>query len=926
MKSRIGVCLWIALLINFIKPSLFGQNVMTVSNASGNARDTVTVNILIDNASPFVAFEVHMKLHSQTVYVHSSALLSSRAVDHTLSAGMVAGDSLRILGYSTAGTAFTGGSGSVVSFRLALKTVPGSYALVPTVAIIGDALAHNILTAKQNGQVTLLAPDVDLSVNSLAYERTVVGNVRDLSFNVSNPGNSVLTIASFTVTPNTAYSVVPGWNADIPASCSQGVTVRFAPPAKGAFPGTVKILTNDPDEPQTTVTLSGTGYKINELHVDNLSVRSDVDTALTLRINNQEPVKGFQFDLSLPSSMSFLTGSEKLTSRSNGHTVSAGMIPGRVLRVIAYSNNNASFSGSDGHIVSLRFHVEGTGGSYALPLGNALISDSTAQNVLSDSYNGNLAIAAADIQSATSIPYGAASIFDTADVSLSIQNVGDDTLHIAQFAPSDVHFWATIATPFKINPSALAVVPTHFHSAAEGQFSGHFSIRSNDPDENPYSISFSARAFSPNVMKTDDAAGNIGEDAAIYVSIDNNDPFTAFQLDIDFPSPFGVVLDSTRLTSRAQDHTLEKVHVSGNRYRFLVFSSSLKAFTGHSGPVLRIKGHISGSAGDYPVPVLDPVISNAAGQNIISGSQNGTLTVVSSVDVNFDFPQMGWYMMSLPVQPFSASVGALFPSALGGVAFIWNSEFGYYDAVTDMVPGNGYWLAIPNAVACTVSGLPFRAYTASMPQMGWYMIGSVMGNADFSSPNDVPDGQVLTPAFGWDPASGSYLPTTALNEKQGYWIAVFGACHLTVGGTGGGMGKAALLSGFPEFAGRFGTDPPPPPQTDWKTGMLAGMPGTCGLMQNYPNPFSAGGGSAFGGNPETTIEYRLPVAGHIHLAVYNTMGRMVRILADGLQDPGNVKVVWDGRSDSGQKMGAGVYLVRLQTGNIHITKKLLLVE
>jgi hypothetical protein len=41
------------------------------------------------------------------------------------------------------------------------------------------------------------------------------------------------------------------------------------------------------------------------------------------------------------------------------------------------------------------------------------------------------------------------------------------------------------------------------------------------------------------------------------------------------------------------------------------------------------------------------------------------------------------------------------------------------------------------------------------------------------------------------------------------------------------------------------------------------------LYQNYPNPFSAGGRSAFGGNPATTIVYSLPNDDHVILKVYN---------------------------------------------------------
>jgi hypothetical protein len=38
---------------------------------------------------------------------------------------------------------------------------------------------------------------------------------------------------------------------------------------------------------------------------------------------------------------------------------------------------------------------------------------------------------------------------------------------------------------------------------------------------------------------------------------------------------------------------------------------------------------------------------------------------------------------------------------------------------------------------------------------------------------------------------------------------------------------------------------------------LGSLPGGLTLYDNFPNPFSAGGGSAYGGNPTTTISYHL---------------------------------------------------------------------
>jgi flagellar hook assembly protein FlgD len=86
------------------------------------------------------------------------------------------------------------------------------------------------------------------------------------------------------------------------------------------------------------------------------------------------------------------------------------------------------------------------------------------------------------------------------------------------------------------------------------------------------------------------------------------------------------------------------------------------------------------------------------------------------------------------------------------------------------------------------------------------------------------------------------------------------------------------------------------------------------LLRNNPNPFSAGAGTAFGGNPETKIRYQIPDAGYVTLVIYNSMGQVVRILVDGHQNPGSYEAVWDGKGENGKSLVSGMYLCRIRSG------------
>ena len=90
------------------------------------------------------------------------------------------------------------------------------------------------------------------------------------------------------------------------------------------------------------------------------------------------------------------------------------------------------------------------------------------------------------------------------------------------------------------------------------------------------------------------------------------------------------------------------------------------------------------------------------------------------------------------------------------------------------------------------------------------------------------------------------------------------------------------------------------------------------LEQNYPNPF----------NPSTTIRCLLPREAHIHLAIFNSGGQLVRQLLDETRPAGIIIAEWNGRADNHSSLSSGIYFCRLQVEqeNIARTIKVILLE
>jgi hypothetical protein len=89
------------------------------------------------------------------------------------------------------------------------------------------------------------------------------------------------------------------------------------------------------------------------------------------------------------------------------------------------------------------------------------------------------------------------------------------------------------------------------------------------------------------------------------------------------------------------------------------------------------------------------------------------------------------------------------------------------------------------------------------------------------------------------------------------------------------------------------------------------------LGQNEPNPF----------NPATEIRFDLPRAARVQLRVYDLAGRLVRTLIDQEMQAGvDHRAVWNGRDASGHTVSSGVYLYRLQAGDLEETKRMVLLK
>ncbi|MEF3694944.1 MAG: FlgD immunoglobulin-like domain containing protein, partial [Candidatus Cloacimonadota bacterium] len=107
------------------------------------------------------------------------------------------------------------------------------------------------------------------------------------------------------------------------------------------------------------------------------------------------------------------------------------------------------------------------------------------------------------------------------------------------------------------------------------------------------------------------------------------------------------------------------------------------------------------------------------------------------------------------------------------------------------------------------------------------------------------------------------------------------------------------------FSGEPGEDVPEYP-TEYMTG----------IESVYPNPFS----------PNTQIAYRLNSATDVRICIYNHRGQLIRTLLNSAKDSGQYQISWDGNDNNGTPCATGMYIARMQAGEVNSSYKMLLVK
>ncbi|MBN1480664.1 choice-of-anchor D domain-containing protein, partial [candidate division KSB1 bacterium] len=344
-------------------------------------------------------------------------------------------------------------------------TAAGTYTVALTVTGPGGSD-----TETKENYITVTEPDIAVDPTAYDFGDVQVTKTEQTTITVSNEGDAVLSISSFSITGTHSdqFSIFSGGDpVAVDPAGSHEVVVQFAPTSEGAKSAALTITSNDDDESPLNVTLTGNGTPepTPDIAVDPVShdfgnVQVTKSEQTTITVSNEG-------DATLSVSSFAITGThaDQFSIVSGGDPV--GIEP------------------EGTHEVVVQFAPTSEGAKTAAL---TITSNDPNESPLSVALTGNgtpapspeITVAPLDID------YGTVLIGNTKSDSFTIKNDGDAVLNVSSVgltgANSD-QFAIVNAGPFAIAADASQIVRVNFTPTSEGAKTAMAQVSSNDTDE-----------------------------------------------------------------------------------------------------------------------------------------------------------------------------------------------------------------------------------------------------------------------------------------------------------------------------------------------------------------------------------------------------------------------------------------------------------
>ena len=192
-----------------------------------------------------------------------------------------------------------GASGGVKPYTwgMASGNLPGGLSLDSSGRISGVPSTHGTFSfrvevtdslgtkATRDLSITIRGPEINITPERVDFVEVPVGMYRDTTLTISNNGSGILTVDSIVPGDTVVFKVeyASGFPVALDPKDTIEVIIRFCPDSSSAYVDSLKIASNDPDDPLLCVLLTGRGTGLPEIAISSESIDFGVVPVGTFR-------------------------------------------------------------------------------------------------------------------------------------------------------------------------------------------------------------------------------------------------------------------------------------------------------------------------------------------------------------------------------------------------------------------------------------------------------------------------------------------------------------------------------------------------------------------------------------------------------------------------------------------------------------------
>ena len=346
---------------------------------------------------------------------------------------------------------------------------------------------------------------------------------------------------------------------------------------------------------------------------------------VSLSLTNSDAVTALQTFIPLGDNLMYVAGSAVLSSRSNGHQLTATVLEGS-LRIYSYSLALATYGGNSGELLTFRVVLGREPGNITLMPTQNLLSAADGTSLTVGATSGTVTVLAPKLQvTPTAVDYGHVPIRSSYTRSLTVKNIGNEALTLGGATFSDTTL--SCALPTTLAAGGQQTVTLRYSPVRAGATTMSATLHSNAKVGDSV-VSIVADPYSVNELRPLSVSGYTDSTVTVELRMNNMDSIVGLQTAIKLPQALTYVEGSFAVDATRTPDYIATAGMQGDTLTLLLTSLTATPMHGSDGVVARFRVRLHGY-GSHTLRLLNTALSDSTGSNVLSAVYTGTVSIYS---------------------------------------------------------------------------------------------------------------------------------------------------------------------------------------------------------------------------------------------------------------------------------------------------------